>query len=184
MTEESFVKPEESLTDRVALAFYQGYHGSLPADYDQYGASLTLHHLYKRAGITALQMLREEGLLNEDEGKVRVSEYLVLPEAITDDVDAEDYDENLLLLALDFSLRVTYQGAGKWAVYRNSQQALNAENVFDYEPSPSSRDEEYLQAHRFTRVEALRRAQEVITTMKVAGWTWADALANYRAQNG
>lgn len=178
----------ESISQRLGLAFYEGYHGTPLPDYDEYGI-VALDHRYGRAGIVAARRLKAEGLLLEEEAdpsalvSVQVSEYLVAPADVVTDPHASDYSEELVDISMAFQLRVVHQGWGKWAVYKSSGRALNVDNTFDVESSsPLCRTQEYLDSHRFTRQEALERAQSVLRTMEVVGYTWESAKARFGPQ--
>lgn len=95
---------------------------------------------------------------------VIITEYTVcaLPE---DDVNAGH-----------FSITVAYRGRGLWAVLRH-RFCLGADGEWDYESTPSEREDEWLAAHRFGLDDALRLAAEHVTQITVNGWTVADALA-------
>lgn len=41
------------------------------------------------------------------------------------------------------------QGADKWAIYEGKSYALSREGYWEYEPMPSSRDDDYLARCRF-----------------------------------
>jgi hypothetical protein len=52
--------------------------------------------------------------------------------------------------------------------------------VFEWEPSPSTRDVGYLDRCRFARDEAIRRALEALPTIVVNDRTAAEAVAERR----
>jgi hypothetical protein len=66
--------------------------------------------------------------------------------------------------------------SGKWAV-RRGKRCYDADGVWDWEPLPSSRTDEWLANYRFDLETALRIAKEVASEVKVNGYTVADALA-------
>ncbi|MEV0831458.1 MULTISPECIES: hypothetical protein [Streptosporangiaceae] len=95
--------------------------------------------------------------------QVRVTRYEVscLPE---DDINADPYTP-----------AVEYRGRGLWAVM-DGPFALNADGVKDYEPRPTSREDDWLAAHRFDLDAALALAKRTAPTMTCNGHTVADAL--------
>jgi hypothetical protein len=78
--------------------------------------------------------------------------------------------------AFSFTLKVEYRGHGRWAVL-DGPYALNADGVKDYEPRPSSREDDWLAAHRFDLEQALAIAKKAAPLMRVNGWTVQQALA-------
>lgn len=75
--------------------------------------------------------------------------------------DCEERDELLLY----YTISVSYRGDDKWAVtYLND--ALDADLHDQYEPRPSSRDDDFLNRYRFSLPEAVaiaeRAAQQVL----------------------
>ena len=57
-----------------------------------------------------------------------------------------------------WSLTISWRGPGdSWAV-KHLSSCLNNEGGWDWEPSPSNRDEEFRATHRFTFAEAAERA--------------------------
>lgn len=75
-----------------------------------------------------------------------------------------------------FEIMVERRSRDRWAVTRNSR-CLSRDGLWDYEPSPSSRDEDWLEGHRFTEIEALNLAAEWAPKTKVNGMTAAEAAA-------
>lgn len=75
-----------------------------------------------------------------------------------------------------FTLKVEYRGRGLWGVF-DGPYCLGTDGDFDYEPSPSSRDDEWLSTHRFDLDTALALAKEHAPLMEVNGHTVADVLA-------
>jgi len=98
------------------------------------------------------------------EPTVQVTEYTVslLP---GDDIDA-----------YSFAITVTYRGRGLWAVSRH-RRCLRRDGVWDFEPIPSDRTDEWLAEHRFTEAEALELAKEWAPRVMCNGITAAEALA-------
>ena len=60
---------------------------------------------------------------------------------------------------------VAWRGEDRWAI-THAGWTLGLSNdgayIWDYEPSPSNRDEDYLSRSRFSLAEAFHHAQEVI----------------------
>ena len=100
------------------------------------------------------------------EVSTRVTQYQVnaLPESI---LDAHHWD-----------VTVEYRGDGKWAIC-HFRQCLGDDGEWDFEPSPSSRTDEWLATHRFTEEEALRLAREQAPNITVNGLTPADVIARH-----
>lgn len=76
-----------------------------------------------------------------------------------------------------YALRVQWRGGETHAVTRRCR-CLGTDGAWDFEPSPSSRDDEWIAAHRFGYDEALRLAVEAAPHVKVNGHSVADALAD------
>jgi hypothetical protein len=74
-----------------------------------------------------------------------------------------------------FAIKVVYRGDNLWAV-TNSGNCLDVDGEWDYEPSPSSRDDGWLATHRFDEQTALRLAEEHAPLMTCNGLTVADVL--------
>jgi hypothetical protein len=82
--------------------------------------------------------------------------------------------------ARHFTLKVEYRGEGRWAV-TDGFGCLGADGAWTYEPSPSSREDDWLATHRFDLDTALKLAKEAAPHVTVNGWTVADALARAEA---
>jgi hypothetical protein len=78
--------------------------------------------------------------------------------------------------AYHFTLRVEYRGRDLWAV-SNGWGCLGKDGEFDYESSPSNREDDWLEAHRFDLDTALKLAKDAAPKLAVNGYTVADALA-------
>lgn len=74
------------------------------------------------------------------------------------------------------TINVEYRGRGLWAVMRMSE-ALGSDGEWDYEPSPSNREDNWLETHRFDLDTALRLAKEAAPKLTVNGYAVADLLA-------
>lgn len=77
-----------------------------------------------------------------------------------------------------FELKVeqTHSQLNTWAV-RWMGRCLDADGGWDYEPLPSSREDDWLAAHRFDLETALAIAVKAAPSITVNGWTPATALA-------
>ena len=88
--------------------------------------------------------------------KVTAYEVSILPE---DHIDAGH-----------FTIRVEYRGRGLWAVLRHGF-CWGTDGEWDYESSPSNREDEWLATHRFPLERALELAREQAPRMSVNGTT-------------
>jgi hypothetical protein len=100
------------------------------------------------------------------EPEVRVTQYTVslLPESY-----GEYYH---------WIVTVEYRGKGKWAVLHFSF-CLGSDGGWDYEPSPSNREDDWLATHRFDEETALALAREHAPKVSVNGLTPAGILARH-----
>lgn len=80
-----------------------------------------------------------------------------------------------------FAITVEYRGHGRWAV-KHLAYVLSGTGEWDYEPNPSSRTDEWLARHRFTRDEALELAKQCAPRVTVNGYTAAQAAQIERGQ--
>jgi hypothetical protein len=78
--------------------------------------------------------------------------------------------------ARTWALTVEDRGRGLWAVMRGPY-CLDADGALDREPQPSSREDDWLAAHRFTLDEALALAREHAPKVTVNGMTALEVLA-------
>lgn len=74
-----------------------------------------------------------------------------------------------------YEIRVEYRGDGKWAVIRMGY-CLGADGKWDYEPRPSSREDDWLATHRFGYETALELAKAAAPHIVVNGHTVASTL--------
>jgi hypothetical protein len=80
-----------------------------------------------------------------------------------------------------WSVKVEAAGHGRWAV-RNMSRCLNKAGTWEYEPQPSSREDDWLDTVRWDDVdEALAAAVDAEPHIRWNGLTPADVLAR---QNG
>src|SRR5690349_5497152 len=82
----------------------------------------------------------------------KVSEYRVYPTG---------YDEATFSDKYTWTITVAERDTGRWAV-KGMFGVLNTDGEWEYEPSPSNREDDFLKRCRFTEEEALRRALEVV----------------------
>lgn len=76
-----------------------------------------------------------------------------------------------------FTLQVEYRGDGRWAVTRHGY-CYNAAGEPDYEPIPSSREDEWLTEFRMSLGDALNVARRVAPTLTINGRTVADVMTD------
>lgn len=74
-----------------------------------------------------------------------------------------------------FTITVEWRGGDLWAVCR-FKECLGTDGVWDWEPSPSNRTDEWKNAHRFDLDSALALAKDAAPEMTVNGYTVADVL--------
>lgn len=83
----------------------------------------------------------------------------------------EDHDERSYM-----SVSVEYRGHGKWAASR-MKRCYDIDGNPDWEPTPSSREDEWLARFRFDLDTALAVAKKVAPTLKLNRLSVADILA-------
>src|SRR2546430_1035169 len=94
----------------------------------------------------------------------------------------EMLDDPASALAADtWGITVEWRGMGNWAVCRMSR-CLSRAGEWDIEPRPSSRDDDWLAAHRFERDEAIYQARVHAPRVTVNGYTALDILARHTSQ--
>jgi len=74
-----------------------------------------------------------------------------------------------------FTVTVEWRGRDLWAVMRHGS-ALGSDGEWDYEPSPSNREDDWLATHRFDLDTALKLAKQAAPKLMTNGFTVADAL--------
>ena len=79
-----------------------------------------------------------------------------------------------------FEISVEYRGRGLWGVFRHGF-CLAVDGSWDYEPNPSSREDDWLETHRFDEATALELAKEAAKHITTNGFTVEDVLAKRRA---
>lgn len=80
---------------------------------------------------------------------------------------------------LHFTVNVEARGHGRWAVAWHGR-CLDANGNWDWEPSPSNRDDDWLDAHRHDLETALDLARDVAPRLTVNGHTALDAYRRTR----
>jgi hypothetical protein len=103
-------------------------------------------------------------------GRVRASQYTVVPTG---------YDDFTFVDKHSWVLTVVDGGSDYgWAVRRGAS-CLSRSGEWAYEPSPSSRTDEWLAEHRFPLGGAIERALAVVDGLRLAGMTAAEADAKW-----
>ena len=80
-----------------------------------------------------------------------------------------------------FAITVEYRGHGLWAVLKR-RECLSKSDEWDYEPLPSSREDDWLAEHRFDLDTALERAKHHAPLVKINGHTVESVLAKAGAK--
>lgn len=83
--------------------------------------------------------------------------------------------------ASHWAISVEWRGGDRWAVLRGGE-CLGRDGDWDYEPLPSSREEDWLATHRFSEEEALALARKEAPLIRINGYTPADVLERYAAR--
>jgi hypothetical protein len=109
----------------------------------------------------------------------RVTEYKVsvFPPEMTEGEDMLAASE-----ADTWSLTVQWRGFGKWAVTNGGHTCLGSDGGWDWEPIPSSREDDWLATHRFDLETALKLAAEHAPKVTINGYTALDILAKHQAR--
>lgn len=79
-----------------------------------------------------------------------------------------------------WAIKVEYAGRGRWAI-RHLGKCLKWNGTWDYEPIPSSREDNWLHEHRFSLEIAKQLAVEAAPKVRLNGKTPADVLAHHAA---
>jgi hypothetical protein len=108
----------------------------------------------------------------------RVTEYKV---SVFPDRMANSKDRMAASEADTWSLTVAWRGQNRWSVMRFSE-CLGADGEWDWEAGPSSREDDWLAAHRFDLDTALRLAAEHAPKVTVNGITALEILAKHEAR--
>jgi hypothetical protein len=80
-------------------------------------------------------------------------------------------------------IEVVYRGDGMWAVSRH-RECLGTDGQWEWEPSPSNREDDWLATHRFDLDTALQLAQEAAPHLTVNGHTVEQVLARAAERRG
>lgn len=75
-----------------------------------------------------------------------------------------------------YAVQVQWRGDDRYAVKQHGL-VLGADGEWDYEPTPSSREDDWIATHRFGYDEAFERAVQAAPHVTVNGFTVADSLA-------
>lgn len=109
----------------------------------------------------------------------RVTEYevSVFPDSLRDSDDMLTASE-----ANTWVITVAYRGCGKYAVIHGSGRSsmplvLGADGEWDYEPRPSSREDDWLTTHRFDLATAMKLAAEHAPKVTINGVKATEILA-------
>ncbi|WP_331746801.1 hypothetical protein [Streptomyces sp. NBC_00842] len=73
-----------------------------------------------------------------------------------------------------FAITVEHRGDDQWAVTR-FRECLSTDSQWSWEPSPSNREDDWLNAHRFDLDTALRLARDAAPHVVVNGYTATEA---------
>jgi hypothetical protein len=77
-----------------------------------------------------------------------------------------------------WAVTVEYRGKGKWAIL-HGRFCLGVDGEWDWEPSPSNREDDWVAAHRFDLQAALDLAREHAPKVTVNGLTPAEVFARH-----
>ncbi|WP_189160936.1 hypothetical protein [Sphaerisporangium melleum] len=80
-----------------------------------------------------------------------------------------------------FTLTVEYRGRGLWAV-SDGFEVLGKDGTWDHEPLSSSREEDWIAAHRFDLDTALEIAKKAAPHITINGFTVEKVLADIAAR--
>jgi hypothetical protein len=101
--------------------------------------------------------------------------------ATTYTVYPDGYDDYTFTDKYAWTLTVEDRGDDRWAV-KKMGSCLNRGGVWEYEPSPSNRGDDFLERCRFTKEEALRLAHIAVNGVIWNGCTIAQAQASADAR--
>lgn len=82
-----------------------------------------------------------------------------------------------------YDVTVDWRGPGRWAVCWLGY-CLGADGEWDYEPSPSNREDDWLEAHRFDVDTALALAREAAPNVTVNGMTALECVQWEASRSG
>lgn len=102
------------------------------------------------------------------------NEGVVVPSGGHANVRIEPTKYEVSILPRDFpegylwAVTVEYRGKGLWGVFRDGgSTCLGSDGNWDWEPSPSNREDDWLETHRLPLGRALFLAEEAARTMTV-----------------
>lgn len=110
--------------------------------------------------------LRERFNITYEVARDQVTKYTI-------SVFAEGDDPEGHIGLSSWALEVAYRGRNLWAVLHQGY-CLSKDGSWDYEPSVTNREDDYLAMHRFNLSEALERARKAAPEVTVNGWTAAE----------
>lgn len=119
------------------------------------------------------EVVRLSQAAGEAEGRLKASETAGVVEGWRDRAlsaeaklaQAVEALENATAFDLGDDIVVESRGKGTWAV-KNFDSVLNADGVWEWEPQPSSRGDEFIARTRFSRDEAFDRARSASAAAK------------------
>lgn len=82
------------------------------------------------------------------------------------------------------TVTVEYRGRGLWAICWSGRGCWGTDGEWDYERSPSNREDDWLETHRFELDFALSKARELAKTLRVMKWTVQDILDEIEREKG
>lgn len=83
-----------------------------------------------------------------------------------------------------WDIEVSWRGGDRWAVCLRGHRVLGADGLWDLEPSPSNRTDDWVASHRFDYETALRLAVEKAPEVTVNGFTPQDHLRRLAEEQG
>jgi hypothetical protein len=75
-----------------------------------------------------------------------------------------------------WTINVEYRGSNLWAIVHHSSNVYGKTGMWDYEPIPSERTDEWLEKYRWSLHDALEIAQKIAPDLKFRGMSPEDAL--------
>ena len=81
-----------------------------------------------------------------------------------------------------YEIKVVHRGAGRWAVTR-FRECLGIDGSWEYEPSPSNREDDWLETHRFDLDTAMRLATDAAPGVTVNGVSAAQVAERIEASH-
>lgn len=109
----------------------------------------------------------------EDRSGVEIQEFRVSL------VPWNDEDDEFYL----WDVTVVRRGENTWAVLTHGHRCLGVDGTWSWEPSPSNREDDWLETHRFSLGTALRLAREQARKITVNGFSAEDHLRRRRERS-